>query len=95
MEGTRRGVIHPTFTTLNVCLWIKSTLASDIALESRRILPQVMPKTSKSPPIGMSEGRSKLAGEIAHRAQMLFKVMNLKGPILVPTHMGQVVLDWR
>jgi hypothetical protein len=43
----------------------------------------------------MPKGRSKLACEISYRAQMLFKVMNLKGPILVPTHMGQVVLDWR
>jgi hypothetical protein len=47
------------------------------------------------PPIGMPKGRGKLAREIGHRAQVFFEMMNLKGPIFLPTHMGQVTLGWR
>lgn len=49
-----------------------------------------MPEPCELPLIRMPEGRGKLAREIGHRAQMLFKLMDLKGPIFVPTHMGEI-----
>ena len=39
----------------------------------------------------MPKDRRKLAREIGHCAQMLFKMMNLKGPIFIPTHMSKKV----
>jgi hypothetical protein len=42
----------------------------------------------------MPEGRRKLARKIAHRAQMIFEMMDLKRPIFVPPHMSEVMLDW-
>lgn len=48
-----------------------------------------MPEPGELPPFSMPEGRSKLARETGHRAQMVFKIMDDEGAIFVSAYMGE------
>jgi len=47
------------------------------------------------PPISLPKARRKLAREIPHRAQMVFKTVDRKRPVFVPSHMGKIVCHSR
>lgn len=83
-------MIHPALAAFDVSFGIESASACDIALEVGGILSEVVPESRQTSPLGLPETRCKLARQIAHRAQMLLEVVDLKGPILIPTHMCQI-----
>src|SRR5918999_3318849 len=91
VDCPRGGMIHSSFAAFDMSFRIIAGSGFDIGLECRAIFPEIVPKSGKRGPIGISKGRGESICDMSYIQEMIFKLVYYISALLILAHVRYIL----